>query len=171
MMLALPLPRPTSSAFASIRDLDRREHTRAVLTGARSVLRRGWLQGGWYVLQSPDGRRRVVGAGSLTPRSYGEVVQACLVGAVVEAASWHSPQRVASAPALDALWCALQELRGFRLDPLDQVPSPAARSARMRDLTRWSDAAGRTQQDVDRLLEAALPEPAVPETALTAPTC
>lgn len=165
-MFALPHSRPTSPTATSSRDLDRQEHTLAVLSGARSVVSRGWLQGGWYVLQSPDGRRRVVGAGSLTPRSYGEVVQACLVGAVVEAARRHSPERGASGPALDAVWCALQQMRGLRPDPLELVRSPAARNARVRDLTRWNDAAGRTRDDVERLLEAALPEPALPETDL-----
>jgi hypothetical protein len=39
---------------------------------------------------------------------HSEVVQACLVGAVVEAASRHSAERGTAGPALDVLWCALQ---------------------------------------------------------------
>ena len=61
----------------------RRQQALAVLTGARSVVARGWLQGAWYVLEAPDGRRRLIGTGSLhPPRASGTVEQACLVGAV-----------------------------------------------------------------------------------------
>src|ERR687886_1647693 len=82
-------------------EVDRQERTLAVLVGARALVRRGWLQGGWYVLEAPDGRRRFVGAGSLIRRSFGEIVQSCLVGAVVEAARWHTAEKGAAGPAID----------------------------------------------------------------------
>jgi len=37
-----------------------------------------------------------VGAGSLTRRSFGEIRQSCLVGAVVEAARWHTAEKGAA---------------------------------------------------------------------------
>src|SRR6476620_1055604 len=80
------------------------ERTLAILVGARAVLERGCVQGGWYVLEARDGRRRFVAAGSLTRRSFGQVVQSCLVGAVVESARWHTSQRGAAGPAIDTLW-------------------------------------------------------------------
>src|SRR4051812_49131692 len=82
--------------------------TVALLDGARSVIQRGWVRDAWYVLEAADGRRRVVGPGSLTSRRFGAVVAACLVGAVVEAGHRHSAERGISGPAIDALW---QELR------------------------------------------------------------
>jgi hypothetical protein len=138
------------------RGTGRPEHTVAVLEGARSVVRRGWIQGGWYVLEATDGRRRVVGPGSLTPRSFGAVVQACLVGAAVEAARWHSAERGAAGPAIDALWRALMLAEGKRFVPERLVASPAARTLRVRDLTRWNDDRGRTRDQVLALLDAAV---------------
>jgi hypothetical protein len=137
-------------------DTDRQERTLAILVGARSLIGRGWLRGGWYVLEAPNGRRRFVGAGSLTPHSYGAVVQACLVGAVVEASTWHSAEQGTAGPALDVLWRALMDAQGKRFDPGRVVPSPAARRLYVRDLTRWNDYRDRTQDDVLRLLDATI---------------
>ena len=94
------------SVYAHRRQSARRsaDRTLAVLVGARALVERGWVQGGWYVLEAPDGRRRFVGAGSLTRRSFGEIVQSCLVGAVVESARWHTSERGAAGPAIDTLW-------------------------------------------------------------------
>jgi hypothetical protein len=155
-MLVSHFTRRWLSAGPQTLDTDRQERTLAILVGARSVVGRGWLQGGWYVLEAPDGRRRFVGAGSLTRRSYGAVVQACLVGAVVEAANWHSPEQGTAGSALDALWRALMDSQGRSLDPGRGVPSPAARRLRVRDLTRWNDHRDRTRDEVLRLLDVTI---------------
>jgi hypothetical protein len=137
-------------------DVERQEQTVAVLVGARSLVRRGWLQGGWYVLEAPDGRRRFVGAGSLTRRSYGSVVQACLVGAVVESAAWHSAERGMAGSAIDALWRGLLEVEGSRFVPDGEATSPAARRMQVRELARWNDHPHRTREQVLRLLDATI---------------
>jgi hypothetical protein len=135
---------------------DSRDRTLAVLVGARALLERGWVQGGWYVLEAPDGRRRFVGAGSLTRRSFGQVVQACLVGAVVESARWHTSERGAAGPAIDTLWQALGELTADR-PPVDpRTPIPVVRSRQVGELTTWNDRRGRTRDDVLDLLDVAI---------------
>jgi hypothetical protein len=132
------------------------ERTLAVLVGARALIERGWVQGGWYVLEAPDGRRRFVGAGSLTRRSFGEIVQSCLVGAVVESARWHTSERGAAGPAIDTLWHQLGELAGGP-PPVDpRTPIPVLRSRQVGDLTTWNDRRGRSREDVLRLLDAAI---------------
>jgi hypothetical protein len=140
-----PLPAGSSS-----------EQTLAVLVGARALVARGWLQGGWYVLEARDGRRRFVGAGSLTRRSFGEIRQSCLVGAVVEAARWHTAEKGAAGPAIDTLWQELGELCS-RPQPVDPwTPTPVVRSRQVGDLTTWNDDPARTRDDVLRLLGAAI---------------
>src|SRR3954453_16301296 len=132
------------------------ERTLAVLVGARALIERGWVQGGWYVLEAPDGRRRFVGAGSLTRRSFGEIVQSCLVGTVVESARWHTSERGAAGPAIDTLWHQLGELVGGP-PPVDpRTPIPVLRSRQVGDLTTWNDRRGRSREDVLRLLDAAI---------------
>src|SRR3954471_1698560 len=132
------------------------DRTLAVLVGARSLVQRGWVQGGWYVLEAPDGRRRFVAAGSLTRRSFGEIVQSCLVGAVVEAARWHTSERGAAGPAIDTLWHELGELSSSR-PPIDpRTPIPVLRSRQVGDLTTWNDRRTRTREDVLNLLDGAI---------------
>jgi hypothetical protein len=155
-MLASRLVRHWFPERQRILDVDRQDRTVAILAGAKAVVERGWLQGGWYVLEAPDGRRRFVGPGSLTSRSYGTVVRACLVGAVVEAATWHSPERGTAGSAIDALWRALAETEGRRLVPDRRVPSPLLRNLEVRELTRWNDHWDRTREDVVRLLDVTI---------------
>ena len=138
-----------------VADRSSAEQTLAVLVGARALIARGWLQGGWYVLQAPDGRRRFVGAGSLTRRSFGEIVQSCLVGAVVESARWHTSEKGAAGPAIDTLWHELGELSGHRARLEPWPPTPDLRSREVRDLTMWNDTPGRTREEVLRLLDTA----------------
>jgi hypothetical protein len=154
-MLASRLVRRRFSDRQPSSDMDRQGPTLAILTGAKAVIGRGWLQGGWYVLEAPDGRRRFIGPGSLTPRSYGAVVAACLVGALVEAGRWHSPERGTAGPAVDAVWRTLMETEGRRV-PDRRVPSPLARGLQARDLTRWNDHPDRTREDVVRLLDVTI---------------
>lgn len=134
---------------------DRRRQALAVLTGARAVVARGWLQGAWYVLEAHDGRRRVIGTGSLTPRRHGTVEQACLVGAVVEGARRYSSERGAGGPALDELWCAWREAQGRPVDVSRRAPSPVVRQLRALELIHWNDAPERTQAEVVALLDRA----------------
>jgi hypothetical protein len=130
--------------------------TLAVLGGARTLVSRGWVQGAWYVLEAPDGRRRYVGAGSLTRRGFGAIVQSCLVGAIVESARWQSPERGAAGPAIDAVWRQLGELTARR-PPVDpRTPLPLVRSRQVGELTTWNDGRGRTADDVLALLEATI---------------
>ena len=113
----------------------------------QELIERGWVQGGWYVLEAPDRRRRFVGAGSLTRRSFGEIVQSCLVGAVVESARWHTSERGAAGPAIDTLWHQLGELVGGP-PPVDpRTPIPLLRSRQVGDLTTWNDRRGRSRED------------------------
>jgi hypothetical protein len=138
------------------RGTDREERTLAVLVGAKALIERGWMQGGWYVTEAPDGSRRFVGAGSPTPRGSGTVVQACLVGAVVEAAMRHGPDPMLPGPALDALWRTLLSGEGRQVDRDRRVPSPAERGVEVRELTRWNDHRDRTREDVLRLLDSTI---------------
>src|SRR3954452_17664068 len=142
--------------------------TLAVLVGARALIERGWVQGGWYVLQAPDGRRRFVGAGSLTRRGYGEIVGACLVGAIAESARRHSADAGTAGPAIDALWHELGELQGVTVPADPWTPTPVLRNRQVSDLTRWNDHAGRTREEVLRLLDATITRvtpPAIPQTS------
>jgi hypothetical protein len=109
----------------------------SVLGGARTVVENGWLQNHWKTGPEP---------------------RACLVAAVVEAVrQWDPSAGVPEAgPAVDFLWDALQESRGFggggaggRSAPLD------LRLVRIRDLIRWNDQPGRTRDEVLALLDLA----------------
>jgi len=149
-------------------DTRRPDRALAVLVGARALVDRGWVQGGWYVLQAPDGRRRFVGAGSLTRRGYGEIVGACLVGAVAESARRHSADAGTAGPAIDALWHELGELQGVAVPADPWTPTPVLRNRQVCDLTRWNDHAGRTREEVLRLLDATIARvtpPAIPQTS------
>ena len=126
--------------------------TVALLDGARSVIQRGWVRDAWYVLEAPDGRRRVVGPGSLTSRRFGAVVAACLVGAVVESGDRYSGERGISGPAIDALWHTLQESEQAPPYAAGWEP-PVLRTLQVRDLACWNDAPGRTRDDVLRLID------------------
>jgi hypothetical protein len=71
---------------------------------------------------------------------------ACLVGAIRTGGRGQLTER-----SLDLLWHALHD------DPRDLrwVPPPEVRLARVRDLTRWNDRAGRRVEEVLALLGAA----------------
>ena len=118
----------------------------AVLDGTRGVVRHGWLQHETTLVRHVDGHLRHGGPG--------EVVRACLVGAVVEAARRYDGSRLASGPALDALWLALVDPAG-REPAVGRVPAPAVRMRRARELAHWNDVAGRTQDEVLGLIDDA----------------
>lgn len=133
----------------------RRDDALAVLDAARMVVQRGWVQRRWYVLQAPGGRRRSFGPTSLTRLDHTQVVQACVVGAVLHAAWQQSSDPEHANPAIDALWQTLRQ-RGSAIEPVGPVSSPPVRAARVRDLTTWNDQRGRTQEDVVQLLDRAV---------------
>jgi hypothetical protein len=126
----------------------------AVLSAARGVVERGWVQNRWYVIQTPGGRRRPFRPAFSTRLDHTLVVQACLVGAVIHAAWQQSSQREHAYPAIDALWYTLQEGDGTAGgQPLGRVSSPRVRAARIRDLTIWNDRRHRTKEEVLHLLD------------------
>ena len=120
----------------------------AVLDSAHAVLERGWLQRAERVVRDAEGHLVVDG--------HGDVVRACLVGAVAEGARRYGGQRAnACGPALDALWAAyVNELRPFA-DALGPVPAPMVRASRACELAQWNDAESRTREQVLALVEAA----------------
>lgn len=127
----------------------------AVLTAARGVVRRGWVQHTWYAQEPPAGRRfwqRLL-PGRLDHR---RVTGACLVGAVLHGA-WQQSRRPEHAyPAIDALWHTLFAAGApADADPVGPLCPPVVRAARVRDLTTWNDRDHRTRQDVLRLLDRA----------------
>jgi hypothetical protein len=114
----------------------------AVLDDARAIIGHGWLQDDWYVQTGGPGDAR-----------------ACVVGAVVQATRRHDPAAglLEAGPALDVLWDALQEARGFGGPGVAGRAAPAElRAARIRDLTRWNDRPGRTHEEVLNLVDLAV---------------
>ena len=136
--------------------LDRRSALRAesallpaLLLHASDLVSVGWAQQCWFVARGDDGRVRV-GPRNLADLVGRQVVEVCLVGAVVQAAG--GVTHAGSQPvqrALDVTWAALY------LDPVRWCPAPAVRLAHVRDLTRWNDRAGRTAAEVSGLLALA----------------
>jgi hypothetical protein len=157
-------PRPTCPVpGANAGELARRQRYSgacAVLDGARGLIERGWLQHGWYLTNRPRPRsllarlRQVERAPSMD-----EVRRACLVAAVAVSANGgdRSNPIAEAGPALDLIWDALWETRGYTAAPAaDRVPAPDVRAARMRELVRWNDSAERTRDDVLNLLDRAI---------------
>jgi hypothetical protein len=132
----------------------RHQDALAVLTAARGVVRRGWAQNTWYIMESPAGRRRTVQSVFPSRLDRSHVVEACLVGAVMQAAWQQSPRPERAYPAIDALWHTL--LSGgdpAGAEPVGLLCSPPVRVARVRDLTTWNDRPYRTRQEVLDLLD------------------
>jgi hypothetical protein len=122
----------------------------AVLEGARVQLEAGWVQGGWWLVTSADGDRRLVtGDAGGTPA---HVDGSCLVGALARAGSSSDVGRAVDA-VYDALWASRGQPTSAGLPP---VPSPEVRQARVRTLTQWNDRAGRTRAEVLALVDRAI---------------
>jgi hypothetical protein len=146
---------PAPAVIDETERIRRFEETRAVLEAAREVVAQEWVQGAWYVVRDRRGRPQPVGPLRLGWLDHSDVAGACLVGAVVHA-TWERRAMgagVDSSPAIDLLWDTLQERSG-RPVPLG-TPRSEARLSRVRDLTRWNDAVGRSQADVLELLDVA----------------
>jgi hypothetical protein len=126
---------------------------RGVLTEAAELVALGWTQGGWFTVGTPTGEVVLTAYDLRLAETY-PVVGACLVGSVVHAVGGPDQARTQLVQrTLDLTWHAL---RDESAPPGVLCPSPAVRSMRLLDLTRWNDAPGRTQDDVVALLGAAL---------------
>jgi len=141
----------------------RHQEALAVLTAARGVVSRGWVQRTWYVTQTPNGRRRSGQRFFPSRLDHANVVQACLIGAVMHAGWMQSPHAEYAYPAIDALWHALFDA-GPRpvADPVGPPCPPMVRAARVRDLTTWNDRLHRSRDDVLQLLDRAAARVAQP---------
>ena len=125
---------------------------RALLADAATVLEAGWIQDGWFAYRDEQGRQRLVGAHNLPEITGRQLTGACLVGAIVQAGG--GVPAAGSGPvhqALDLTWQALFAVT----EPVGRCLSPAARTIRVRELTRWNDRPGRTAGEVTALLGAA----------------
>jgi hypothetical protein len=126
----------------------------AVLTAARGVIGRGWAQNTWYVTETPARRRRTVQSVFPSRLDRRQVVEACLVGAVMHAAWQQSPRPEHGYSAVDALWHTLfggDDPAGA--EPVGPLSSPPVRLARVRDLTTWNDRRYRTKDEVLDVLD------------------
>jgi hypothetical protein len=150
-----PSGRPDQMPLSAERPIGHRhQDALAVLTAARGVVRRGWVQNTWYIVEAAAGRRRAVQPILPSRLDHARVVQACLVGAVMHAAWQQSPRPEHAYPAIDALWYMLLgggDVAGA--EPVGPLCSPPVRVARVRDLTTWNDRRYRTKEDVLDLLD------------------
>ncbi|WIE75596.1 hypothetical protein [Curtobacterium sp. MCSS17_007] len=121
-----------------------------LLTNARGVVERGWIQHSWFAYLDEHGRLRKASSAAAMDVQGRPLVAACIVGAVVSAAG--GPQVVHSQQvqrALDLVWHALAADEG---QPVVWCPAPDIRMARVRDLTTWNDGPSRTAAEVSSLL-------------------
>jgi len=136
--------RRTEARLQELDDLQR------LLSSARDVVERGWIQHAWFAYLDDHGRMRKASSAAAMDVQGRPLVAACLVGAVVSAAG--GPHAVHSQPvqrALDVVWHALAADEG---QPVTWCPAPDVRMARVRDLTSWNDAPARTSVEVAGLL-------------------
>jgi len=128
-------------------------YIRTLLGDAVTVVAGGWVQHGWFLVTTEQGRQVRMGASSVPVMSTGTVTGACLVGAIVQAgggpAAAHSQlvQRT-----LDLTWHVLYHDES---QPPRWCPAPTLRAAHLRDLTRWNDEPTRTSHEVTELLHSA----------------
>lgn len=126
--------------------------SRTLMAAASAVVEAGWVQGGWFAYRDEQGRERMVSAHNLFEITGRQLTGACLVGAIVQGGGGLPAARTGPVHrALDLTWQALYGVS----EPVDSCPSPALRTARVRDLTRWNDQPHRTVPEVTALLAAA----------------
>jgi hypothetical protein len=125
----------------------------ALLAEAVQVVEHGWTQGAWFTFVDADGRgRSVVGCSPRIARRLQaeQVVSACLVGALVQAAGGPAEARSERVQkAVEVTWHAL--FRGAS-EPVRWRPSSVARAGHVMDLVLWNDRPGRTSAEVAALL-------------------
>ncbi|WP_146243590.1 hypothetical protein [Curtobacterium sp. MCBD17_008] len=121
-----------------------------VLSDARAVVERGWVQHAWFAYLDDRGRTRTASSAAAIEVVGRPLVGACLVGAVVDAAGGpHAVHAQSVQRSLDLVWHALAVPEG---SPVTWCPAPDVRMARVRDLTRWNDGGDRTAEQVAGLL-------------------
>jgi hypothetical protein len=144
---------PSSGSPAGLRH----QRALAVLVAARGVVRRGWVQHTWFVMDTPAGRRPLRQRFFPGRVDHAQVREACLIGAVLHAAWQQSPRPEYVYPAIDALWHALFDVgTPPAADPVGPLCPPLVRAARVRDLTTWNDRPYRTPEEVLDLLDRAV---------------
>lgn len=130
-----------------LRELDELVH---LLSDARAVVERGWIQHAWFAYVDERGRERTATSAAAMDVQGRPLVGACLVGAVVSAAGGpHAVHGPRVQQALDVVWHALARDEG---EPVLWCPAPDIRMGRVRDLTSWNDAGSRTAPEVGALL-------------------
>ncbi len=126
---------------------------RALLADAEVLVSAGWVQHVWYAILDDQGGQVRVRAQDIHLMRGAPVAGACLVGAIVQAGG--GPSAVQSQlvqRSLDLTWHALRE---DEHRPVQWCPGPSARTAHVRDLTRWNDSPLRTASEVTGLLQSA----------------
>lgn len=138
--------------------LRRLDRVRSTLEQARADLfASGWTSGAWFTVATADGGTRAASpAESLRlTRPGASVSGACLVGTMLQRAD--DPDRATSHAdvwaCVDELVEALHERMDHPAYPPGWSHPPAQRYARLRVLTAWNDAPGRTQDEVVALLD------------------
>lgn len=122
-----------------------------LLVSAEAIVGEGWVQHAWFRYRDTEDRVRLATVHDLGRMAGRPVVGACLVGAVVQAGGGpHAATSQLVARSLDLTWHTWRDDAGV----VEWCPSPPVRQARVRDLTRWNDAPGRTAGQVTALLEA-----------------
>jgi len=125
----------------------------ALLDEAARFVRRGWLQHGWFAYVDAKGEYRIVTA--CTRRATRTVaaeqmVNACLVGALIHAAGGPSEARSQLVQrTIDLTWHTMFRRQD---EPIRWCPSPVERAGHVVDLVRWNDRPGRTPDEVAELL-------------------
>jgi hypothetical protein len=125
-------------------------HIRALVAGARTVVRSGWVQDGWFAYRDEQGQQRAVTAQNVQRMEGRPVTGACLVGAIVQAGGGLAA--VHSQPVQRALDLTWHTLYGDERERVRWCPAPSVRTAHVRDLTRWNDDPDRSPREVTALL-------------------
>lgn len=123
-----------------------------LLGRAAEVVSAGWVQGAWFTVATPGGRRPVT-AYDVRLADELPVIDACLVGGIVQAAG--GPSTVRSQVVQRSLVLTWHVLRESDDRPVRWSPGPNLRMMTVLDLTHWNDAPERTQDEVVGLLVAA----------------
>jgi hypothetical protein len=142
--------------------LQRLARVRDTLERAHDLLQHGgWTAGGWYTVRAGGDTRLVSTVEALALRrtpAADEVVGSCLVGALLRLAD--DPDTATSIrdvwSTVDELHEALREQQGQWAVPVGRVLPPGERHDRLRELTRYNDAPGRTRQQVLDLVDRAV---------------
>lgn len=133
---------------------------RDALEQTRTILARdGFTSGAWFSIQVGDDVRQVS-----TAEAYGlrdpcsSVVSACLIGTLVRVAE--DPDTVPTVAdawrCVDELYEAMHEQLGHSSLPAGRCSSHNDRRVKVRVLTAWNDAPGRTLAQVEDLVDRAI---------------